>query len=1298
MSVADSKDGSKCPLFVVDSVITDSQTDDPAPKLPNQARPRTYSDDRGILEKLGRLFFSHACPLVRKGQLPNCMIEPSDMLALGQGDSSRDLADRLIQAWSAQPIENRKLWRALASVFGVRYMGIALLAALASSCKVTSALVLGQFIRFLQSPDAPTLDGIVLGTVLVACMLIFALIESHFVYRSTHIGINARVSVLSMMYAHLLNLNLAALPTAGHTLNIISNDAQRIEDGGPFVLFLILAPLESLVVFGITWSFLGPASLAAFGAMMLIIVFLSSNARFLKRLRKHIVAARDQRIKILSDMIKSIEMVKLYAWEQPFAKRVMEFRNQEMVKLKQWYLFKSVNSAFFWSSPGCMALAGFFVWFFAMGKPLTSQLLFTTLLLFNSVRINMGWRILRAVEILADLKVSLNRIEEFLAIQPCDNEKQVDQVCRASTSPSHDAPVVSLRNASFSWDRNAPVLSGISLTLRRGDFLGLIGPVGSGKSSLQLALLGHLHLVSPPGSVTITNRLSYAPQSPFIFAGTVRENILMGAPEDTDRLMAVVGVCQLEADLTRWDAGLDTKLGDHGVKASGGQRARLALARAVYQDAELYVLDDIFSALDAAVANRIYDSLSRYLAGRTVILVSHQLSLIRRCPSVAYLNHGRIVSLGTFEQVVQDATAKDPDFAAVLAEYSSSHPPDHTAGGCHGPGHSRDEVDIDGDSGVDDAMEWEETAATGGDVTVFTRFIKMGGATWLLAASIMLGFATSAFQAVADFFLSQWSTVPAERQGASVHWMLFAAITVMVPIAAWLSAKGLFAIILTTSESVFGKMLDNVMRASPRFFLTRTSGTILNRFSRDMAMIDELLPEAWSEVIRLWLYILVIIVTVAIAVPHILLAVFPVVVIFLYLRARYVAANRQIRRLEALSRSPVYSHLMLTVEGITTVTAMQRQEMYFERFCSLVDANTRSLLTFFSVERWLCMRVDMLACLVIASATGLMVGLKSQLGIGLASLAQMYVLSLVDETQYAVRKTAELELQFVSVERILEYAEDIALEASQESEPGKQPPANWPGQGVIEFRNMSLTYEGSDRPALEQISFKTLPGESVGLCGRTGSGKSSTINALFRMAEPSPRGSIIVDGVDICEIGLHDLRKSFAIIPQSVFIFAGSVRFNLDPFDIHSEQELWHALELVELKDVVGRLPRKLDNVPAFSTGQGQLLQLARVILRKSKVVVLDECSSNIDVATDRVLQRVIRQNFADCTMLTIAHRCDTIVGADRILMLDQGRILETGLPMELLRNPDSAFHALARQSLGKDKLAHHISSVEAFD
>ncbi|KAJ3346518.1 hypothetical protein GGF32_007687, partial [Allomyces javanicus] len=386
----------------------------------------------------------------------------------------------------------------------------------------------------------------------------------------------------------------------------------------------------------------------------------------------------------------------------------------------------------------------------------------------------------------------------------------------------------------------------------------------------------------------------------------------------------------------------------------------------------------------------------------------------------------------------------------------------------------------------------------------------------------------------------------------------------------------------------------------------------------------------------------------------------------------------------ALSRSPVYAHVVSSVEGIATVAALRRESAYAHQFFEAIDRNSRALLSYYTVERWLCLRVDGLACIVIGSTVGLMIGLKPQLGLTLAALAQMYVLNLVDATQYNVRKTAELELQLVAVERIMEYANAIPLEAEATCEDPL--PDAWPDKGVVEFKDMTLQYPGADRAALRGITLCTRPGEKIGIVGRTGAGKSSIINTLFRLAEPSQDG-VNIDGVNISGIDLHELRGRLAIIPQSLYLFQGSVRFNLDPFGQHSDQALWRALEAVELKDVVERYPSKLDDRPALSAGEGQLFQLARVLLRKSKVLILDECSSNIDVAKDRILQQTIRREFADCTILTIAHRIDTILDNDRVLVLDQGQVAEFDTPRNLLRDRTSMFYGLAAKSLGEEKL-----------
>ncbi|KAJ3353134.1 hypothetical protein GGF32_003196 [Allomyces javanicus] len=1102
--------------------------------------------------RVGNVAFLQASPLVAKGYQQG-WLEGDDLLPMADADHAEVLAGRLLSAWRAQleAGQSPTMWRAL---------------------------------------------GIGFGAGLVLAMILFSFLESHFMMNAFRIGIRARVAVTAFLYSHLLTLNGATLPPVGQTLNVISNDAQRLEDAALYLTFVVVGPLETVVVVGLTWVYLGWATAAAFGTLVAILMLLSTNMSAFKAMRTAMVDARDRRLRLLSELIRSIEMIKLYAWESAFVKPILEARRAEVGFLQRWYNLKGVNVSLPWAATGMMAMAGFFTWFFGLGNTFTSEIVFTSLLLFNAVKASMSWRMPRAFELVADLRVSFQRIEEFLDL------KATAAVSPLTPADDETNTVLSFNSATFAWTPNQPILRDVDLTIRAGQIVAVIGQVGSGKSSLLLAALGQLHS-STEDAVRRVNDVAYTPQAAYVFPGTIEGNIVMASPVDADRLARVVAVCQLTPDIARWDNGLQTRLGERGVKVSGGQRARLCLARALYHadatQARLVVLDDVFAALDAHVAATIFIELRDFFkaSDAAVVIVTHHLHLVAQCDEVVYLHSG-----------------------SVLA---------------HGEGE-----------------DWDEHAQQGFDAGMFWRFLKLSNGAALMIGALIMGFGTFTMQALADYQLSAWAAAPAEHQSESRYWVPYVALTAGVPLAALLFTYGFYRVMLHSSARLFEQMLHNVVKATPYFFQINPAGRILNRMGKDMALADETLPDAFAEVVRLWIYIVMIVIIVAIAVPWILLALAPVIFAFFLLRRRYVAANRPVRRLEALSRSPVYAHVVSSVEGIAT--------------------------------RWLCLRVDGLACVVIAATIGLMIGLKSQIGFTLAALAQLYVLNLVDATQYGVRRTAELELQLIAVERIMEYASAIPLEAEAVDQ-GPLPDA-WPDQGVVEFREMTLQYPGADRPALLDITLRTAPGEKIGIVGRTGAGKSSIINTLFRLAEPSQDG-VHIDDINISGIDLHELRSRLAIIPQSLYLFQGSVRFNLDPFGQHSDQALWRALEVVELKDVVERLPAKLDDQPALSAGEGQLFQLARVLLRKSKVLILDECSSNIDVAKDRILQQTIRREFADCTILTIAHRIDTILDNDRVLVLDQGQVAEFDTPRNLLRDRSSMFYGLAAKSLGEEKL-----------
>ncbi|KAJ3361255.1 Multidrug resistance-associated protein 4, partial [Allomyces arbusculus] len=828
------------------------------------------------------LVFLQASPLVEKGFWQG-QLEHNDLLPIRDADQSEVLATKMREAWNNHLFSGMtpSMWRVLVTVFGRHYLTIAVLAAGSGMCKISSAIFLGHFISFLQTPDAPLEQGVGFGAGLAMAMLTFSILESHFMMNAYRIGIRARVAITAFLYSHLLTLNGATLPPVGQTLNVISNDAQKVEDAAPFLIFLVLGPIETCVVVAVTWIYMGWAAAAAFGTLFAMLLLVSTNMERFKVARGNMVDARDRRMRLLSELIKSIEMIKLYAWESAFVRLVLDARREEVAHLRKWYDLKGLNTAFTWTVPGAMAVAGFFAWFFGVGTTFTTEGVFTSLLLFGSVRVNMSWRVPRSMELVADLRVSFQRIEEFM------NLKATAAVTPLNQTDEETNTVLAFNSATFAWTPNQPILRDVDLTIRAGQIVAVIGQVGSGKSSLLLAALGQLHTNRTDAVRRVTD-VAYTPQAAYVFPGTVEDNIVMASPVDADRLARVVAVCQLTPDIARWDNGLQTRLGERGVKVSGGQRARLCLARALYHadatQARLVVLDNVFAALDAHVADTIFTELREFfkVSGAAVVIVTHHLHLVAQCDEVVYLHSGSVLAHGPLAQVVTVAAERDPHFAAVVAEF--------TGVGVHGVGDEKLDMivneggagpsrPIDNDDyeeqdggliGGGESEDWDEHAQQGFDASMFWDFLKLSKGAGLMIGALVMGVATFALQALADYKLSTWAAAPAERQAEPEYWVPYLSLTAGIPFAAFLFTFGFFRVLMRSSAHLFEKMLHNV----------------------DMALADETLPDAFTECVRLWLYIFMIVIVVAIAVPWILLALAPVIFAFFLLRRRYVAANR----------------------------------------------------------------------------------------------------------------------------------------------------------------------------------------------------------------------------------------------------------------------------------------------------------------------------------------------------------------------------------------------------------------------
>ncbi|CAK1548503.1 unnamed protein product [Leptosia nina] len=901
------------------------------------------------------------------------------------------------------------------------------------------------------------------------------------------------------------------------------------------------------------------------------------------------------------------------------------------------------------------------------------------------------------------------------------------------TRVEEDARGVRLKHATAKWivSHSENTLTDMSLTIKPGKLIAVIGPVGAGKSSLLHVLLRELPLVS--GSVHVGGTVSYASQEPWLFAGSVRQNILFGQPMDRPRYNAVVRRCALDRDFTLFPHGDKTVVGERGVSLSGGQRARISLARAVYKRADIYLLDDPLSAVDAHVGRHLFEScVVGYLRNTTRVLVTHQLQFLKDVDQIIILKNGAIAAAGDFETL----SASGLDFATLLArdEQEDEKPAvedksniDLDESVLQGSFRKR-QMSIHSVSSVDNLTatappeggreEAEMRSAGAVSSKVYGAYLRASGHPLLVTLMVLVAVLAQLLGSGSDWWTSYWvnqeedhpltafrelesnATGPLQLTSNltdalinNAHFKsgltrydciyIYTCMVVALVVVSLLRSFLFFSMAMRASTKLHNNMFSSITRAPMRFFHTNPSGRILNRFSKDMGAVDEVLPSALLDVLQIGLSLIGIVIVVAIVNFWLLIPTLAIGFIFYGLRIFYIASSRSIKRLEGVTRSPVFSHLNASLQGITTIRAFGAQETLIKEFDSHQDLHSSAWYMFIASSRAFGFWLDLVCVIYIAVVTmSFLVFGQEEYG-GNVGLAITQAMGLTGMFQWGMRQSTELENQMTSVERIEEYS-SIEPEPPLESEPSKKPPPSWPDAGKVEFKHVFLYYAQDEPAVLKDLTLEILPREKVGIVGRTGAGKSSLINALFRLA--TIEGEIVIDGRETSSLGLHELRSQVSIIPQEPVLFSGTMRHNLDPFDEYPDQVLWRALEEVELKEAVMDLPAGLSSRMSegggnFSVGQRQLVCLARAIVRRNRLLVLDEATANVDPQTDALIQTTIRNKFADCTVLTIAHRLHTVMDSDKVLVMDAGQMVEFDHPHILLQKSGGYLRGMVDQT-----------------
>ncbi|XP_026971791.1 ATP-binding cassette sub-family C member 4 isoform X2 [Sagmatias obliquidens] len=1116
-----------------------------------------------------------------------------------------------------------------------------------------------------------------------------------------------RVAMCHMIYRKALCLSNLAMgkTTTGQIVNLLSNDVNRFDQVTIFLHFLWAGPLQAIIVTILLWMEIGISCLAGMAVLIILLPLQSCIGKLFSSLRSKTAAFTDTRIRTMNEVITGIRIIKMYGWEKSFADLITSLRRKEISKILRSSYLRGMNLASFFVASKIIVFVTFTT-YVLLGNVITASRVFVAVTLYGAVRLTVTLFFPSAVEKVSEAVVSIRRIKNFLLL---------DEITQCNPQlPSDGKMIVDVQDFTASWDKasETPTLRGLSFTVRPGELLAVVGPVGAGKSSLLSAVLGEL----PPsqGLVSVHGRIAYVSQQPWVFSGTLRSNILFGKKYEKERYEKVIKACALKKDLQLLEDGDLTVIGDRGTTLSGGQKARVNLARAVYQDADIYLLDDPLSAVDAEVSRHLFElCICQALYQKITVLVTHQLQYLKAASQILILKDGEMVQKGTYTEFLKSGI----DFASILKKENEETEPSTVPGSPALRNRTFSESSVwsqqsSRPSLKDAAPEDQDTENIQVTLSEESRLEgKVGfkayknyftaGAPWLIILFLIpVNIAAQVAYVLQDWWLSYWANeqsalnVTVNGQGNVTEKLdlyrylgIYSGLTVSAVLFGIARSLLVFYVLVSSSQTLHNQMFESILRAPVLFFDRNPTGRILNRFSKDIGHMDDLLPLTFLDFIQTFLQVIGVVGVAVSVIPWIAIPLVPLGIIFFVLRRYFLQTSRDVKRLESTTRSPVFSHLSSSLQGLWTIRAYKAEERFQELFDAHQDLHSEAWFLFLTTSRWFAVRLDAIcAIFVIVVAFGSLI-LAKTLDAGQVGLALSYALTLMGMFQWCVRQSAEVENMMISVERVIEYT-DLEKEAPWEYQ--KRPPPSWPQEGVVIFDNVNFSYSLDGPLVLKHLTALIKSREKVGIVGRTGAGKSSLVAALFRLSEPE--GKIWIDKILTTEIGLHDLRKKMSIIPQEPVLFTGTMRKNLDPFNEHTDEELWNALEEVQLKEAIEDLPGKMDTELAesgsnFSVGQRQLVCLARAILRKNRILIIDEATANVDPRTDELIQKKIREKFAQCTVLTIAHRLNTIIDSDRIMVLDSGRLKEYDEPYVLLQNRDGLFYKMVQQ-LGKAEAA----------
>ncbi|PUZ46363.1 hypothetical protein GQ55_7G069300 [Panicum hallii var. hallii] len=1273
-------------------------------------------------------------PLIAKGSKATLAVE--DVPPVAPADTAEAAYALFISNWPVPPPESppskpgRPVLTAILRSFWPQLLLTAVLGVAHLSVMYIGPSLVDRFVKFIRR-GGDVMEGLQLVAILLTGKTAETLASHHYEFQGQKLGMRIHSALIAAVYRKSLRLSTGARRAhgTGAIVNYMEVDAEEVSDATHQLHNLWLMPLQIVVALALLYTHLGPAVLTAIAAIVVVTVVVAFANKLNIEYQSKFLGKRDERMKAINELLNYIRVIKLQAWEETFGAKIRDLREVELGWLAKSMYFMCANTIVLWSGPLAMTVLVFGTCVLT-GVKLDAGKVFTATAFFHMLDGPMQ-SFPEAIAALTQATVSLGRLDRFLLEAELD-DAAVERVDDTGIGPGE--VVAAVRDGVFAWDMRGKkeseeeegddddtdddhesedeeeegeeeeddddeeekdveptpvletVLKDINMEVRRGELVAVVGTVGSGKSSLLSCIMGEMEKVS--GMVRVCGSTAYVAQTAWIQSGTIQENILFGQQMHPERYKEIIRSCCLEKDLEMMEFGDQTEIGERGINLSGGQKQRIQLARAAYQNCSIYLLDDVFSAVDAHTGSSIFKECIRgMLKGKTIILVTHQVDFLRNVDNIFVMRDGMIAQSGKYDELIEAGS----DFASLVAAHDSSmelmeqsQPVEKTEHSLRSTSIGKGEKAVvapDIEAGTSKIIQEEERESGQVSWRVYELYMTEAWGWWGVVGMIGLALVWQGSDLASDYWLSyklSGSTPfdPSMFFGVYVAVALFAMVLEVI--------KTLLETVfgLKTAQIFFKKMFDSILRAPMSFFDTTPSGRILSRASADQTTIDDVLAFFVGLTISMYISVLsTVIVTCQVAWPSVI-AVIPLLLLNIWYKNRYLETSRELTRLEGVTNAPVIDHFSETVLGATTIRCFKKEKEFFQK--SLLGINSGLRMSFHScaATEWLGFRLELIGTLVLSITAFLMISLPSNfIKKEFVGMSLSHGLALNSLVYFAISTSCMLENDMIAVERVNQFS-NLPSEAPWKIE-GNLPSPNWPTHGDIDIKDLKVRYRPNTPLILKGINVSISGGEKIGIVGRTGSGKSTLIQALFRLIEPT-EGKMIIDGIDICTLGLQDLRSRFGIIPQEPVLFEGTIRNNIDPIGQYSDAEIWQALKRCQLKNVVASKPEKLDAPVAdggenWSVGQRQLLCLGRVILKRTRILFMDEATASVDSQTDATIQKITRREFKSCTIISIAHRIPTVMDCDRVLVLDEGLVKEFDAPSRLMEQP-SLFGAMVQE------------------